>query len=349
MKIVIEYESTWRNSFLSGSNNEALPKKGRDFVASMTNLKKEENYIERKVTIDTVMGLLNRLIGDQRKLYQARSSDGYYFKNIEPHVSFEDDAKITNEVAYIRNMKGSTDQNSYTGMILSHDPMFEADYAPQFWGILALSFDQLCHFIVHEALPDAPDKEGVAIHLANPIAPAALMDPLAICDQFDLLAKQKAVANVGLAQQAVQVLDVHFPNTDYFTKKGEISPSCVYCSALYLQLERLSGSFDMESAKTKSGSISGISKRSFTKKDFMHRFTTGDKKRIWGNPYVRKQRIKGLGEVVSTLQKARGKLNINLAIDKAQSNELKDLIECAGVSSFYLGKKGLAYVSKIRV
>ena len=349
MQIVIEYESSWRNSFLSGSNNKVLPKTGREFVASMTNLKKEENYIARKVTLDTVMGLLNRLIGDQRKLYQARASDAYYFKPIEPHVSFEDDAKITNEVVYIRNMKGSTDQNAYTGMIISHDPMFEADYAPQFWGILALSFDQLCHFIVHGTLPETSGKEEVGIHLPNPVAPASFMEPLAICDQFDLLATQKAVANVGLAQQAVQVLNTHFPNTDYFNKKGEINPSCVYCSSLYLQLERLSGQFDMASAKAKSGTISGISKRSFTKKDFMHRFTTGGKKRIWGNPYVRKQRVKGIGEVVSTLQKARGKLYINLEIDKTQSIALKKMIECAGVSSFYLGKKGLAFVSKIRV
>lgn len=27
MRIIIEYESSWRNSFLDGSNNEPLPKK----------------------------------------------------------------------------------------------------------------------------------------------------------------------------------------------------------------------------------------------------------------------------------------------------------------------------------
>jgi hypothetical protein len=62
MQIIIEYESCWRNSFLDGSNNEALPKKGRKFIASMTNLKKEENYIKRDISFETVMGILNRLI-----------------------------------------------------------------------------------------------------------------------------------------------------------------------------------------------------------------------------------------------------------------------------------------------
>ena len=69
MKITIEYESSWRNSFLDGNNNEPLPKKGRDFVGSMTSLKKEGNFLVREITLDTVMGILNRLIGDQRKLY----------------------------------------------------------------------------------------------------------------------------------------------------------------------------------------------------------------------------------------------------------------------------------------
>ena len=44
MQIIIEYESSWRNSFLDGSNNEPLPKGGRNFIASMTTLKQEGNY-----------------------------------------------------------------------------------------------------------------------------------------------------------------------------------------------------------------------------------------------------------------------------------------------------------------
>jgi hypothetical protein len=106
----------------------------------------------------------------------------------------------------------------------------------------------------------------------------------------------------------------------------------------------------MATVKTRSGGISGISKRGFTKKDFMDRFTTGGKKRIWGNPYIRKERIKGQGgEVVSMLTKANGQLEINLDISNEKAKEIQQLIENAGVSSFYLGKKGLAYVTKIRL
>ena len=67
-----------------------------DFWVSLSvrDKKHPENFIKREVTIDTVMGVLNRLIGDQRKLYQAREDDSYFFKNIDtpnhPLVKFDD-------------------------------------------------------------------------------------------------------------------------------------------------------------------------------------------------------------------------------------------------------------------
>jgi 3-hydroxyisobutyrate dehydrogenase-like beta-hydroxyacid dehydrogenase len=50
---------------------------------------------------------------------------------------------------------------------------------------------------------------------------------------------------------------------------------------------------------------------------------------------------------MSMLTKASGVLEIIIDIPRDQAKELKKMIENAGVSSFYLGKKGLAYVTKI--
>jgi hypothetical protein len=111
MRITIKYEASWRNSFLDGSNNEPLPKGGRGFIGSMTTLKADGNFIRRTITKDTVMGILNRLIGDQRKLYQARQSENYYFKDIEAvlnEADIVDSSKISNaEIVYIRNISGN--------------------------------------------------------------------------------------------------------------------------------------------------------------------------------------------------------------------------------------------------
>jgi len=336
MQILIEYESSWRNSFLDGSNNEPLPKGGRKFIGSMTSLKNAENFIRHEITLNTVMGILNRLIGEQRKLYQARSQPNYYFSDIEPVIRFEDkaSAKVSNnEIIYIRNMTGSTDQNSFTGAIKTDDAMFKADYAGEFWGVLASDFTQLCQFIVHD----------------TPVPPFTGADPLTVIARLELLNGEKAVENVDAVSQAKDELNKHFPDTEYLDAKGKIKPIMFYCSGLYLQLKRLENRYDMSAAKTKSGGISGISKRGFTKKDFMDRFTTGGKKTIWGNPYIRKERIKGEGEVVSMLTKANGQLEINLDIAIEKARELRGLIENAGVSSFYFGKKGLAFVKDIRI
>ena len=335
MRIDIEYEASWRNSFLAGSNNEPLPKNGRKFIGSMTNLKKSENYIRREVSIDTVMGILNRLIGDQRKLYQSRDATDYYFKTIEEIVSFTDVPKVINqEVAYIRNITGSTDQNSYTGMIKTDDPIFSSDYTDLFWGVLSLGLDELYQFIIHSAI----------------VANSLKTDPLSIISRLDEINKFKPVKRENMAGEAYLVLKERFDKFNGLNKKGDIYPIAMYCSALYLQLEKLSKSgFDMDTAKTRTGRIAGISNNGFTKKDFMNRYTTGKKKKIWGNPYIRTEYVKGVGKVKHFLTKVSGTLEIEIPIDRGQGLELKTLIENAGVSSFYVGKKGLAYVSKIKV
>jgi hypothetical protein len=332
VKIEIEYEASWRNSFLDGSNDKALPKKGRKFIGSITALKKSENYITRDVTHSTVMGILNRLIGEQRKLYQAREDSDYFFKEIEPLVSFYDDIEVKNsELVYLRNMSGNTDQNSFTGMINTNDSMFISDYSKDFWGVLALNLDELLEFIVH-------GKE---------ITECIELDPLVISDRFAKVAKFKAIEEREEVIKVLEVLEKNFEGTNYKNNKGLVVPLNLYCSALYLQLARLSSEYDLSSALTKTGTITGISKRLFTKKDFMNRFTTGERKKIFGNPYIAKSFEKGEGQVTSMLTKASGLLEITIDIPRDKAKELKKIIENAGVSSFYLGKKGLAYVTNI--
>ena len=342
MRITIQYEASWRNSFLDGSNNEPLPKNGREFIGSMTKLKERKNdlhanFIKRDISIDTVMGLLNRLIGDQRKLYQSRQSPNYYFSDIENNVTFVDiqdkSKSVNDEIVYIRNITGSTDQNSFTGMIKGNDPIFSAKYSDALWGVLTLEFDDLCSFI--------NDQNFVVNNTKK-------FDPLSVLAQLDGLNGLKAVEVKDDIEKALLTLNRYFSDAAYLDNKDMIKPIMFYCSALYLQVARLSVSHDLTAILTKSGGLSGISKRGFTPKDFMDKFTTGSKKPIWGNPYILKERRKGEGEVTSMLTKANGTLEINLDITQEKAEQFKSMIDAAGVSSFYLGKKGLAYVDSIR-
>lgn len=329
MKINICYDSSWRNSFLGGSNNEPVPKKGRKYIASITSLKNEENFIQRDVSKDTVMGVLNRLIGDQRKLYQSRQDVLYYFADIEDKISYQDKSVTTQEMTYLRNISGSTDQNSFTGAIKSNDVMFDADYSKEFWGVLAFDLAQLLEFIIK----------------GNVITNSIALDPISIVNRLESLNKEKAIIQNESVARALTIFQDNFGDVNYLNKKKEVVVISLYTSALYLQLKKLSTKYDMTSAKTKAGGISGISKRGFTKKDFMDRFTTGEKKKIWGNPYIYETFVKGQGKTKNLMSKASGTLEIMLDVPKEKAKEIRTMVNDAGVSSFYLGKKGLAFVN----
>lgn len=337
MKIIIEYEASWRNSFLDGSNNESLPKIGRNFIASMTSLKQQGNFIQRKITKETVMGVLNRLIGEQRKLYQARCDVDYYFADIENSLresDIVDNPSITDEMVYIRNITGSTDQNSFTGLIKADDPSFNSSFSSELWGLLWLDLDKILDFIV------TPSRE---IFFSDDL------EPIKVCEKFESLSNSKPIEVEGKIKDAFEVLQNNFPEVNYLTAKNQLPLVSLYTSALYLQIERLRQRYDLSGILTKNQGLSGISKRGFTKKDFMARYTTGNKKIIWGNPYLLEERKKGEGKVSSLLRKATGTLKINLSIPHEQAKDLEQKILDAGVSSFYLGKKGLAYLKDIQI
>lgn len=344
MQIIIDYESSWRNSFLDGSNNEALPKTGRKFIASMTELKKDGNFKKHFITKDTVMGILNRLIGEQRKLYQSRSDQNYYFKNIEAVLRDSDiDDQILHkeeEMIFLRNISGSTDQNSFSGMVQDNHITFNSDYSKEFWGILWLSFDELIRFIMDDEI----------------IVDSYFDRPLSALNILDKALKIEDYKNENINDKITSVINLlaaKFPDLSYVENNGTIKLMRFYAAALYLQLDRLSKKYDLTSAvniRGKATYIYGFSKRGFNgNRDFMKNFVTGGEKKIWGNPYMLKTRVKGQGEVTDLLTKASGRLTINLDIPFNEARDLEEKIENAGVSSFYLGKKGLAYVSDIRV
>ena len=335
MLIRIEYESSWRNSFLSGNNNEPIPKGGRKYIASGKGLTKSENFIPRKVEKSTVMGILNRLIGDQRKLYQSREDKEYYFKDMESKITFDDikDKMIkNNELVYLRNMSGNFDENLFSGMLKSNDEMFTSEYSKEFWGVLELDFDEVILFIMNN------------VKIQKDID----LDPFNLVDKFEKIKKLKVVDESKEIVKAISILEKSFDDIlTYRNNKKKVKPLEIYCSALYLQKERLSKEYDISALLTKTKTIKGFSKKNFTTKDFMAHITTGGKKIAYGNPYVVKKFEKGVGQTTSMLKKVNGTLEITLKINEDKAEELEEYIENAGVSSFYLGKKGLAYVTYI--
>ncbi|MDD3002037.1 MAG: type I-Fv CRISPR-associated protein Cas5fv [Candidatus Riflebacteria bacterium] len=335
MKVIIEYEASWGNSFLDGSNNEPLPSKGRDFIA--TGKKLSKNYYQKTVTKDTVMGLLNRLIGDQRKLYQSRQDENYYLKDIEEVFNEKTDlidkpTAVSEEVVFLRNIGKSDDQNSFVGLLKNDSPIFTSAFSPELWGILWLDFQELYSFVINETYQ---------IKMTD-----SVYYPLRIKSQIEQVGAIK-LKEENL-KQALEMIEVFKNNlVDYKFESEKPKILSLYLSALYIQINRLlKTKEEIKSVLTKKGNISGISCNSFTAKDFLGAFS-GGKKRSWGAPYLFKERIKGAGEVTHRLTKKSGVLTILLKISKERAENLKQRIEEAAVAPFYLGKKGLAYVTKI--
>ncbi|WP_208123219.1 type I-Fv CRISPR-associated protein Cas5fv, partial [Facilibium subflavum] len=159
--------------------------------------------------------------------YQSRSEfEGvpHYFSDIENLISFDDKPKVINqETAYIRNMKGSTDQNSFTGMVRVNDPIFQSDYSPLLWGILWHEVDSLIEFIL--------DNKAVKCRIP--------LDPFSIMNRLGQIKKLKPVESQGRAKEAVEFLQGKFDKYKPLDAKGKVILLGMYCSALYLQLQRL--------------------------------------------------------------------------------------------------------------
>lgn len=345
IQISINYDSRWCNSFLDGNNNVPAPADGRKYIASLSNIgKNEDAFICRDISIDTVMGVLNRLIGDQRKLYQSRSEGDYFFRELEEKglVSFDDKISSSNEeMVYLRNMSGSLDQNSFSGMINSTSSAFNSDYSSSLWAVLFSDLEGLCDFILSETI--------------DPLTFS--VDPVVISDRFN--SEISKIKNISIENPKIDYLEKVIKaekkledifQVSYRNGSGEsIQVFSLYCSALYLQINTLKEKYDLQGSLSKSGNIPGFSKRGFTFKDFMKAFTTGNGKIVFGNPYFQEKFVKGEGKTKEMLKKASGELIITIDLDREKSQEMHALIKSASVSTFRLGKKGLAYVSNIRV
>ena len=139
MRIVIDYDSCWQTSFIDGDPNKPVGKDNkRPFVATTKANGQKVSAIQR----DTVIGLLNRLIGEQRKLYQARNSENYFFSDIEKDVSFfinERESITTHETIYLTNKSDDRcAQSTFLGTIDAKNPWFYSENSLLLWSVMYL-------------------------------------------------------------------------------------------------------------------------------------------------------------------------------------------------------------------
>lgn len=368
MKIIIDYSSTWRNSVLTGSNDKPVNKDNkRSFKASS---KSKEDIDTKEITDSTILGILCRLIGDQRKLYQAKTSDDFYFKDMDISYKHLDDRnkKIWTETALLVNKsENRPSQGSFIGVLNKDEPLFFSEYSATLWAILDYDFNELLDFILNPSvrkvdsivspkhilnrvLYEIPNMDNIQFiedkievakdRLAKECAKEKSSDKRisTLTNELNLLKEeaqqQELIQFERKIKLSISTLQERFSDVVYVEKNKSIYPIRLYAGALYLLVDELKKKgVDTSPLISKNGTIKGFSKRAFNGvRDFLNPLM-GNQKKTTHTPY--------------NLTKADGKLEINLDVDRKKYDELKNMIDCAGVSSFYLGKKGLAYVSQI--
>lgn len=368
MKIIIDYDSSWQNSVLTGSNDEPVKKRNTKISS-----KSKQPPDVRDITESTVLGILCKLIGDQRKLYQSKSDDNFYFKDMD--ISFvQRKSEKWIETAYLirkTDEKGvlanRPPQGSFIGVLDENEPLFFSEYAATLWAILDFNINELLDFILNPVVKKS-NYSVSPTHIINRVQFNILsMDNIKFSkDEIESIRQkiakelekgkpsqskvetyqqeiEKIVNEVNNTergefenklQKCLDALAIKFGTEKYVEKN--ISPISLYSAALYLTIEEMkSQGIDTSSLVSNEGKIKGFSKHGFNGvRDFLNPLM-GNKKKTTHTPY--------------NLTKANGQLEITLDIDTDQATELKQMIDNAGVSSFYLGKKGLAYVSEIRL
>jgi len=404
MRISIEFDSCWQTSFLGDDVKKPLHK-----VKASLNKPASEGYMQKfvatsktkgetpaPITKNTVLGVLCRLIGEQRKLYQVRNSKDYYFADIEKNISFRISDDSTNqELMYLTNKSDDRcAQSTFLGVLSYDNPWFFSDVAPRLWSVLFLDKSQVLDFI----LEDKADNGRVDCNPKKLLARIEQVSNTKIEEGSVLKTKQKLLAEKTMEiekkkkalesllekskskppksneqkrkyqekidetiqlidafqdelqqienspeiqsldhkiEAVVDVLEEGFPDNAYLTSEV-IYPIRLYAAALYLQADRLlktGVNLDFLKDKKSNIQIQGFSKRGFNGvRDWLNSMA-GDRKKAVGTPVV--------------VQKQSGVLDITIDVDRNRGKEIRDRIEHAGVSSFYLGKKGLAYVIDI--
>ena len=392
MKIKIEYDSAWHNSFLSDVDKKA-PQKQRKFVSTTKN-KKEPVF--RPISESTVLGILYRLIGDQRPLYKINKSEAPFFKDIQDKITFaipENRRLEFQETVYLVN-KGESrpSKKSFLGNIPDNAEQFFSKDAPQFWSVLFMDLESLLAFIVSDKVCSNRVK-------CNPTDILARIDEL--CDKNSSVGKTVVSLNKDLEtlksqldkaqakyKQAAQKhknikkptktepkalqnaklkystckkelddlindkqrkrLDDQLHHTkDYLQNKyvgqsyseenGNVFPINLYAAAINLQFERMQadGIF-MDKFLTKKKTVIGFSKRGYNDhRDFINPLT-GNGKKTTRTPFF-------------ALTKSSGVLYINIDVDRELAEQIASMILAVAVSTFYMGKKGLAYITDIRI
>lgn len=375
LKIIIHYNSIYslRNG-INEKDNKTFTSLG--WISNIINTKKDDkidirddyqtnmekigslypNYRYVDISKDTVLGVLARLMGDVRRLSVINMEKNHIINQIKNGVSFND-KKIDFQNEIMTLTTPLKDNQSHGGGIIANKykdfPLFKDS---NFTRIIYSAFNIGS---VEEYIDFTTQLEKNGINSIKKYrGDVNFMNFLILLT--DETKKIKGGKNIDLENGSLMKLYnfLKLKGISNSVSNNYTLPGLAIYSIIYqMQKENLFEK-ELKMLLGKKNNISGIvpTNGNVTIKDIYN--SIGSKKQSNNSPYMlnkireslfvsNENGKKRIPKCRLGVTKYTGELTINISINQDLENKVKEYIEVANVSTFQLGKKGLAYVKEI--
>lgn len=328
MKLYVSYASSWRGQMLEGNNSKDWFNRNRKVIRK-GDLKSGFVPYDVKISNNTILGIIYRLVGEQRRLWRVLETGEYL--GISGKIDFIDNINfISREAVALREIGSAMNPMGWSGIAKSETSNYFTN--PNLYQTLIFplvcSPSQLYDLIVN-------NKFGKASNTSI----NGRLDVLRLIDRID-----NSKINDFTEDQICCMFDTlknKFPKTKYQSK--DVNKYSVFClSAMFLCAEHLVGQGHKETG-VKWNKGGGIGPRGATPKEFFSAITNGR------NTVITFPMDDNWKRKTKKIEKPTGQLEITIDISKERAQEIKSMIESANVGCFSVGKKGLAYLSHISI
>lgn len=337
-----------------------------------------ENFDYQPISKNTVLGILSRLFGEIRYLDKVLEDPDHLINILKDKVSFSLlDRELYNEViniatpvkevqnnggAFISNSKSNfclLSKNQISEIIYSLFNLKNLNQIDDFMSFLQKdpSLLEMTNYIKSNSLEF---KENYEIYMFIKKYQEHVKDFSIYDNEYRKFLAGKIPSNNEILYyenliKKIGIINTNNPLTYLSSKYINIIGILIYSVVFWF--ERIGQRELIEGVLIKQkGNIEGIATNSggLTIKDLYSR--VAPKKQSWSSPYMfdtkylKKQNAKQFNPTSTKLGvgKENGILEIYIDVNEDIAKELEERIKCVGVSTFQMGKKGLAYVKEIR-
>ena len=369
MKIIIGYNDSWSVTNLLGNQKthfnkvrpQVVDKKDFDKENEKFEISKTQSFPRKdEITINTIWGILYRIVGDVRPLHFLLEKD-HYLKFLENSLKFEKtDVKERTEHLTFQNIgnrakfEGEGDKRKLTkkGYENPPDPSLwkgEINETNKFFTEKALYQTLLFPFVckpqeLYELIVCKKFRQATNLTIKDGRLRILSLDSEI---KNDIKFSEEIETDKKTREEIMKSLKDNFKKVKYVDSDIKKYKIFIY-SALYMCYDYLYQKYEMVSGledelncqefgnlQTSQNKWSaGISHRNITPKDLIARVANS---------------MNVLTYPVENITVSDGVIVINCDIQGKEANQLKEMIEEANVGVFRVGKKGTAYIKEIQI